>query len=116
MTFEENTKNVFNRICEIVERHGTAALQEKAIEAAAQAWIDAGFTDDEDVEDWLSARCFSAKGAQLLEARGLTPAQAAIRTRAGEADYEDTIGYKIIKGDLSFDEAQRIITSVFWNS
>jgi hypothetical protein len=39
-----------------------------------------------------------------------------MRTSAGAADYEETIGYKIIEGDLSLDEARRIITAAFWDS
>jgi hypothetical protein len=39
-----------------------------------------------------------------------------MRTRAGAGDYEETIGYKIIRGDLGLEEARRIITNAFWNS
>ncbi|HYY58079.1 MAG TPA: hypothetical protein VE842_12165, partial [Pyrinomonadaceae bacterium] len=85
-------------------------------EEAAGLWIDAGFEDAEEVDEWLAARCFSATGAHALELAGITPAQAAMRTSAGAADYEETIGYKIIEGDLSLDEARRIITAAFWDS
>ena len=103
-------------ICAVVERQGAAALGHAPAEEVARQWIDAGFSDAEEIEEWLAARCFSAQGAQRLEMAGITPQQAAMRTRAGTADYEETVGYKIINGDLSLEEARRIINSTFWNS
>ncbi|HEV7904812.1 MAG TPA: hypothetical protein VGO96_13300 [Pyrinomonadaceae bacterium] len=99
-----------------LRRHGDDALQNRTVEAASRAWLDAGFTDAEEVEDWLAARCFDARHAQSLEAAGVTPEQAALRTRAGRADYEETVGCKFSRGDLTLEEARRIITSDFWNS
>jgi hypothetical protein len=87
-----------------------------SLEGAARAWIDAGFEDTEDIDEWLSARCFSAVGAQSLERAGITPEQAAMLTSAGRSPYEETIGYKVTAGDLSLDEARRIITTAFWDS
>ena len=114
---EMERPELLRSIVEIIERHGEAAGGGGASpEEAARLWIDAGFEDAEEVDEWLAARCFSATGAHALEMAGITPAQAAMRTRAGAADYEETIGYKIIKGDLSLDEARRIITDAFWNS
>ncbi len=104
------------RVGEVLERHGGAALGDASALAVAREWLDAGFDDPEEVDDWLRARCFKADDARTLEAAGITPEQAAIRTVAGAASYEDTIGYKLTHGDLSFDEARRIITSDFWNS
>ena len=103
-------------ISEVIERHGAAALGDVSLEEASRAWVEAGFEDAEEVDDWLAARCFSARGAQALELAGITPQQAAMRTRAGMRDYEETIGYKIINDDLSLEEARRIITNAFWNS
>jgi hypothetical protein len=103
-------------ISEVLERHGGPALGGASALEVAREWIAAGFDDAEEVDDWLRARCFRAEGARALEAAGITPEQAAIRTRAGAAGYEDTIGYKLTHGDLGFDEARRIITSEFWNS
>jgi hypothetical protein len=104
-------------IREVIERHGAAALPvDVSLEEAARAWVEAGFEDAEEVDEWLTARCFSAAGAQALELAGITPEQAAMHTKAGKADYEETIGYKIINDDLSIDEARRIITNAFWNS
>ncbi len=100
----------------MLERHGNNAGAQESPEAAARQWLDAGFDDPEEIEDWLRARCFAAGAAQALERAGITPEQAAIRTKAGAGDYEDTLGHKFTRGDLSIDEARRIITSDFWNS
>ena len=62
------------------------------------------------------ARGPDAAGALRLESAGITPEQAAARTTAGATGSDDTIAAKILKGELSFDEARRIITSEFWNS
>lgn len=105
-----------------LERHGAtgiggaAGVHRSTPEAMAREWMAAGFDDTDEVEEWLSARCFTPQGAQALERAGITPEQAALRTTAGSAGYEDTIGYKLTAGDLSFDEARRIITAHFWNS
>jgi hypothetical protein len=107
---------LLERISEVIERHGAAARGNVSLEEAAQAWVEAGFEDAEEVDEWLAARCFSALGAQKLERAGITPEQAASRTHAGTRHYEETIGYKIINGDLSLEEARRIITDAFWNS
>ncbi len=116
MADKERTNELLLRIIEVLRRYDEAALtDESSVEEAAREWIAAGFAEEE-IDDWLDARCFTAQGALGLEQRGITPEQAALRTRAGTKDYEDTIGYKIINNDLSFDEAMRIITSAFWNS
>lgn len=103
-------------IGETLRRHGDVALQSSNADEAARAWLDAGFTDAEDVDDWLGARCFDPLRAQTLEAAGITPEQGALRTREGRADYEETVAYKFSRGDLTLEEARRIITSDFWNS
>jgi hypothetical protein len=103
-------------IGETLRPHGEDALQSTTVEAAARAWLDAGFTDAEEVEDWLAARCFDPRHAQTLEAAGVTPAQAALRTREGRADDEETVARKFSRGDLTLEEARRIINSDFWNS
>ena len=114
--FEIERAEILRRISEVIERHTEALLLYASTEEAAHQWMAAGFEDAEEVDEWLAARCFSAEGALSLEMAGITPDQAATRTRAGTASYEETIGYKIIKGDLSIEEARRIITSAFWNS
>ena len=117
MRDENDLAETIRLIGEVLLRHGDEAMKNGATAAeAARAWLDAGFDDPEEVEDWLRARCFSATDAHALEVAGFTPEQAAILTRAGTASYEDTIGYKLTRGDLSTDEARRIITSEFWNS
>lgn len=103
-------------ICEVIASHGVDALGGAGTEEVARQWIDAGFDDAEEIDGWLRARCFSAERAQALEAAGFTPEQAAFRTKAGAADYEDTIAYKLNNNDLSINEARRIITSAFWDS
>ncbi|HEV2881097.1 MAG TPA: hypothetical protein VGX24_07450 [Pyrinomonadaceae bacterium] len=104
-------------IGETLRRHGRDALRGGATpDAAARAWLDAGFADPEEVDDWLAARCFDPRHAQTLDAAGVTPEQAALRTRAGRAPYEETVAYKFAQGDLTLEEARRIINSDFWNS
>ena len=100
----------------LLARHGEAALGGATPEEAARSWLDAGFDDPEEVEDWLRARCFTPEGAQAVERAGITPEQAAALTTAGSPAYEDTIGYKLAHGHLTVEEARRIITSDFWNS
>jgi hypothetical protein len=112
---ETEQRNLTARVREVIERHGRAARGRMPLEEAARAWIDAGFEEAEEIDEWLSARCFEAGGAQRLELAGITPQQAAARTTAGRADYEETIGYKVTNGDLSLEEARRLITAAFWD-
>ncbi|MDX6693407.1 MAG: hypothetical protein QOF02_1010 [Blastocatellia bacterium] len=118
MTEEQKSEQAatLRLIREALDRHGEEALDGAAAEEVARLWIDAGFDDVEEVEGWLRARCFKADRAQALEAAGFTPEQAALRTKAGTADYEETIAYKLNHNDLSLNEARRIITSAFWDS
>jgi len=116
MANEENADELLGRVIETLQRHAEALKHGVSLEASAREWLAAGFTDEEEINDWLSARCFSARGAQTLDERGITPEQAALRTTAGRNTREDTIGYKITNGELTFDEAKRIITNAFWNS
>jgi hypothetical protein len=108
-------KSVLN-IAAVLRGFGPEATGVRAAESVAREWFDAGFEDPEEVEDWLRARCMDASGAQSLERAGITPEQAATLTTAGTSGIEDTIGAKLVRGELSFDEARRIITSEFWNS
>lgn len=68
--------------------------------AAAKAWTDAGF-DDEQTAKWLEARCFDPQSARELAELSVTPGQASKRTRDGRRDYLDTIAFKVASGDLS---------------
>lgn len=68
--------------------------------AAAKAWTDAGF-DDEETGKWLEARCFDAQAARELADLAVSPGQASKRTRDGRRDYLDTIAFKVASGDLS---------------
>ena len=104
-------------ISAVLRRHGDAAMRgDEPLEAVARTWIDAGFDDAEEDEAWLLARCFTADGALMLERAGITAEQASILTNAGTTNDEDTIGHKLTHGNLSPDEAGRIITSRFWNT
>ncbi|HYO99100.1 MAG TPA: hypothetical protein VER76_02700 [Pyrinomonadaceae bacterium] len=107
---------LLREIGDTLRRHGDNALRGAEADAAARAWLDAGFADADEVDDWLAARCFDPRQAASLEALGFTAEQAARRTRAGSANYEETIAFKLSRGDLSLEEARRIITSDFWNS
>lgn len=82
-----------------IERYGELATRGDAAVAAA-AWTDAG-CDDELSARWLAARCFDAQAARALIELGVTPEQAAGRTRDGRGDYIDTIAYKVANGDLT---------------
>ncbi len=113
---ETGQRALIVRVCEVIGRHGAEALGgEASLEEAARAWIDAGFEEPEEIDEWLAARCFSAEGARRLEMAGMTPEQAAMLTTSGRTDDEETIAYKLIKGDLSLDEARRIVTHAFWD-
>jgi len=84
-----------------IERHGQLACPAgRAAWAVAQAWTDAGF-GDELTARWLDARCFDARAARALTDLGVTPEQAAARTRAGAGGYIDTIGFKVASADLT---------------
>ncbi|HLL77102.1 MAG TPA: hypothetical protein VK421_17750 [Pyrinomonadaceae bacterium] len=113
---DDDKRQLIARISAALEQYGEAALAGAPAETAAYRWLSHGFTDAEDVEDWLAARCFDPARAHELERAGLTAEQAGARTTAGRGDYEDTIAHKISRGDLSIEEARRIITSDFWNS
>ncbi len=82
-----------------IEEHGEFADRGGDPGAVAQAWSDAGF-DDAVTARWLTARCFDAVAARALADMGVTPEQAAKRTRDG-GGYLDTIAYKVANGDLT---------------
>lgn len=113
---QQEQDKVISEIAAVLHRHGDAAHMLRSPEQAALEWVEAGFDDAEEIEEWLAARCFTPAGAQALERAGITPAQASLRTTAGRPDYEDTLGFKATNGHLSFEEARRIITNIFWNS
>ncbi|GAC1446369.1 MAG: hypothetical protein NVSMB56_04400 [Pyrinomonadaceae bacterium] len=103
------------RITRMLETFDAEILGGKTLHDVAREWLDADFDDEEEIADWLRARCFTADDARRLEDAGFTPDQSAFITSAGSRDYADTIAYKLTHGDLSFDEARRIITDEFWN-
>lgn len=86
---------------ETVERHGEFAARGDDPADVAKRWTDSGF-DDEATERWLDARCFDPEAARDLADLGVTPGQAAKRTRDGAGEsYIDTIAYKVSMGQLS---------------
>lgn len=85
---------------ETIQRYGELADRGGDAAAAAKAWTDAGF-DDEQATLWLDARCFDPEAARDMAELRVTPGQASKRTRDGRGDYIDTIAYKVSNGDLS---------------
>lgn len=85
---------------ETIKRYGPLADRGGAAEVAAQAWTEAGF-EDEMTARWLDARCFDAGAARALAELGVTPEQAAARTRDGGGGEIETIGWKVASGDLT---------------
>lgn len=83
---------------ETIAEHGEAATRGGDAETAARAWTGAGF-DDDTTARWLRARCFDPEAALALGELGVTPEQAAVRSR--ERGYLDTIAYKVAAGDLT---------------
>ena len=116
MTADNEESTLLREVCAVLARYGAAVAGGAGAESVAYEWLAAGFTDAEEVEDWLRARCFRAQHAQTLERAGFTPEQAAQRTTAGRGDYEDTIAYKFAQGDLTIAEARRLVTSDFWGT
>lgn len=84
---------------ETIRRFGELADRGGGADAAAQSWTKAGF-GDEMTARWLQARCFDPDAARALADLGVTPEQAAVRTRDG-GDYIDTIAYKVAAGGLT---------------
>lgn len=85
---------------ETIKPYGELADRGGDARVAAQAWTDAGF-DDPMTAKWLEARCFDPQAARALADMGVTPGQAAHRTRDGGDGYRDTIAYKVANGDLT---------------
>ena len=85
---------------ETINKYGEMADRGDSADAAAQAWMDAGF-DDEMTARWLAVRCFDPQAARALADLGLNPEQASVRTRDGGGDYVDTVGHKVANGDLT---------------
>lgn len=83
---------------ETIRRYGEFADRGGPAEVA-QAWSAAGF-DDQLTARWLDARCFDAQAARALAGLGITPEQAAIRTRDGDGGI-DTIAHKVANGNLT---------------
>ena len=115
MRDDHTRAETINAIADTLRNYDAAAAGGATIEEAARAWVEAGFDDAEEVEDWLHAGCSTPAVARALDDAGLTPEQAALRTKAGLSEEEDTVGHKVTRGDLSLEEARRIANSTFWN-
>lgn len=114
---EQDARDVLTaELAAVIEGHGPEAAAGATPEAAAREWAAAGFDDPAEVAEWLAARCFAPRGARALDDAGVTPEQAAALTREGSAGYEETVGFKVARGDLSVEAARRIATSAFWNT
>lgn len=85
---------------ETIKQYGELADRGGDAETAAQAWSEAGF-DDAATAKWLEARCFDPQAARRLAKMGVSPRQAAHRTRDGGDGSRDTIAYKVANGDLT---------------
>jgi hypothetical protein len=85
---------------ETIERYGPLADRGDVAEVAAMAWTEAGF-EDAMTARWLCARCFDARAARALTELGVTPEQAAVRTRDGGDGHVDTIGWKVANRALT---------------
>ncbi|MEA2220260.1 MAG: hypothetical protein QOJ35_2886 [Solirubrobacteraceae bacterium] len=84
-----------------IKRYGELADRGDDPAVAANAWTSAQF-DDEMTTRWLEARCFDPGAARELADLGVTPEQAAKRTRDGAGEsYIDTIAYKVSMRQLS---------------
>lgn len=114
-TTPDETDESVRAVARVLARCGPTATGGREPDAAAREWVEHGFDDGEEVEAWLGALCFDAAGARRLDDAGITPEQAALRTRAGTRGEEDTLGRKLGRGELSLEEARRIITREFWS-
>lgn len=86
---------------ETIRRYGEFADRGADPADAARAWTAAEF-DDEETAKWLDARCFDPESARALADLGVTPGQAAKRTRDGAGEsYIDTIAFKVAMKQLS---------------
>jgi hypothetical protein len=113
MNMASHDTNLVNQIAFVLKSSG--ALASDAGNALAVEWIDAGFDDPDEVQDWILARCFAPEHARRLDDAGITPEQAALVTTGGLNSGADTVGHKVSTGEISLEEARRIITSHFWN-
>lgn len=84
---------------ETIGPFGDFAAPDGNAAAAAEAWTNAGF-GDEMTARWLKARCFEPEAARALAELGVTPEQAAVRTRDGGGKI-DTIAYKVAARGLT---------------
>ena len=92
---------------DVIERHGHFAHGGNPYDTA-EVWIESGFEVD-DVEEWLSARCFDPSSARDLADAGVSPAETRMKTEAGRGDYTDTVGFKVSARDLEVEEARDLL-------
>lgn len=105
------TSTQITEIANILERDKDSLCGGEPIEAVADEWAAAGF-GAAGVEAWaLQAGCWLAEDARKLSDAGITPAEAATKTDAGEGAYRATIGYKVANGDLGVAHAVELARS-----
>jgi hypothetical protein len=92
---------------EVIERHGHFAHGGNP-DDTAETWEESGF-EAREVDEWLVARCFDPGAARDLADAGVSPADARMKTAAGEGDYTDTVGFKVSAGDLEAEEARDLL-------
>jgi hypothetical protein len=96
---------------QVLRNHGTFAYgQESDIESVAEEWEDYDFSPA-GADVWLSAGCFRAADARALADAGIAPEDT-------EKDYDSesnpgiSIGYAVANGDLTVEEAKKMIGEV----
>ena len=89
-------------LTEIIKSHGDFAYGINKPEDIAIEWDDWDFTPEQ-VDAWLSARCFTPEAAHDLAEYNITPAQAGKMTELG--GYRDTVGYQYANDNITLDEA-----------
>lgn len=92
----------------IIKQHGDFAYGNSSPEDVAIEWDDYDFQAEE-VDAWLTARCFCPDAAHELTESDISPEQAGEITDEKVGGYVDTIGYKISNNDLDIDEVIELI-------
>jgi len=96
-----------NELIEVLKFHGDFA-HDGDVKAAAQEWLDEGFTAAE-ADEWLDARTFDPVAARRLLGVDIDATLASLETDAGIGGYVDTVGYKVSNGDLSIADAWALV-------
>jgi hypothetical protein len=97
-----------DEMIQVLRNHGVFAYgQESDIGSIADDWEEYDFSPDQ-ADSWLSAGCFVAFAAHLMEQAGISSEDAA--QNCDQDRYPGTsIGYAVANADLSVEEAKKII-------